>query len=802
MTDTDGTPRSPVLHMIGKAHLDPVWLWRWQEGCAEAISTCWAAVDRLEENEDFIFTRGEAQLYAWIEEMEPVLFERIRQYIAEGRWVVVNGWWIQPDCNVPSGESIIRQALYGKRYFKSRFGIDVPVGFNVDTFGHTGTMPMLLQHTGSTAYVYGRPAADEMDLERELFTWASADGSEVTAFRLQGAYNTSRRNMQLPEKIPLHYRLSEEAGHSYMLFYGVGNHGGAPTKENLRQIDARIEDGEPLKYSDPTRFFDEMGSGGHPRVEGELQFHAVGCYSVASDLKQLNRRAEAALEMAETAATLATRRMGAAYPRAGFEGMWRKLLFNQFHDTLGGTSLHTACEDSVFELGSVIADAEIALNTAVRRLAGQIAPAVDPMDGTFVVMNLNGADFDGMVEAEPWVDKDVVSPRVLIDPENGRVALQHIDPHGKTPGLQRLAFRAKIPAFGYKVFRFAIDVDGVPAPDMQFGNGVDRLEFATEGYRLLIDPVTGAIAELVNRRTGKPLFSGPAHRGFIAEDGTDTWGHGTHSFPYQGEEMVLASLSLIEEGPVRTTIEVVTRRGATRFSTVIVLPAYDDLPVELRVTLDWQEKGKLFRIAYPFGAANFEYEIPAGWQERPDVGHEVPGLRWVRAETAEQTVVIANDAKYSYAAKDGTLYITAVRSPVFSHHVPIELREGAFLRYMDLGEQSFTLRLYGDDRVSRCRAHALADELTRPPVVTTHVARHGTDGHAGCWLDMETGPSTAITTIKTAEDGDEVILRAVEFDGADGHVSFADATLSVRARGIASLRLCGDILSATDGLET
>ena len=121
-----------MLHMIGNAHLDPVWLWRWPEGCAEAIGTCWAAVDRLEETPGFVFTRGEAQVYAWIEEFAPDLFERIRGYIAEGRWIVVNGWWIQPDCNLPSGEAIVRQALYGKRYFADRFGIDVPVGYNVE----------------------------------------------------------------------------------------------------------------------------------------------------------------------------------------------------------------------------------------------------------------------------------------------------------------------------------------------------------------------------------------------------------------------------------------------------------------------------------------------------------------------------------------------------------------------------------------------------------------------------------------------------------------------------------------------
>lgn len=794
-------PNTPMLHMIGNAHLDPVWLWRWQEGVAEAISTCWAAIDRLEESDDFIFTKGEAQVYAWIEELDPALFEKIRHYIAAGRWVVINGWWIQPDCNVPSGESVIRQALYGKRYFRSRFGIDVDVGYNVDSFGHAGTFPMLLNHTGSTKYVFSRPAADEKTLPQELFVWASPDGSEVTAFRIQGAYNTSRRNMQVVEKVPLHYGYQEKAGHAYMAFYGVGNHGGAPTRAELKEIDGRIAAGERLKYSDPNIFFAEEATGDLPRVADELQFHAIGCYAVASDLKQLNRRAESILEQAEAAASLATRTAGAAYPREAFERMWQRLLFNQFHDTLGGTSLHTACEDSVFELASVIADGEIALNAAVRRLAAGIAPPKDPTDGTFVVMNFNGAPFDGMVEAEPWVDKDVVSPRTLRDDQDRVVPLQYIDPLGKTPGLQRFAFRAEIPAFGYKVFRFVIDAAGKPSPGMIYGGWTDEKVVETDGYRLTLDAKTGAIAELRNKRTGKPLFTGLAHRGFIAADGTDTWGHGTHSFPYEGEDFALESVLLIDDGPLRKSVEVKSLCGESRFTTVIVVPNDADLPVELRVTIDWREKGKLFRLAYPLAAETFEYEVPAGWQARPDVGHEVPGLRWVRAVGPEQTVVIANDAKYSYAAKDGTLFITALRSPVFSHHEPIELRDDAYLRYMDQGPRSFTLRIFGDASVSRREAFGIADALIRPVVVTTHVARHGTGAHAGSWLDVAASEDAVVTTIKTAEDSDDLIVRALELDGETGTLSHGDQRLPLPPRRIVTARLAGDRLSQSDGLE-
>jgi alpha-mannosidase len=247
---------------------------------------------------------------------------------------------------------------------------------------------------------------------------------------------------------------------------------------------------------------------------------------------------------------------------------------------------------------------------------------------------------------------------------------------------------------------------------------------------------------------------------------------------------------------------VTSRRGETRLSTIFVLPADADLPVELRVSTDWREKGRLLRFAYPLHADSFEYEVPGGWQARPDVGHEVPGLRWVRAVGLEQTVAFVNDAKYSYAARDGVLYLTALRSPVFSHHDPVKLRDDAFLRYMDQGPTSFVLRIRSAPAISRREVHVLADDLTKPPVVTTHVARHGTGAHAGTWLDVEVTGNVAACTLKTAEDGDHVILRALELDGAPGQIGHAGRTATVHPRRIATLRLDESGVTTLNGLES
>lgn len=792
------TAVQPMLHMIGNAHLDPVWLWRWQEGCAEAIGTCWAAIDRLEESDGFVFTKGEAHIYAWIEELDPNLFERIRFYVAEGRWVVVNGWWIQPDCNVPSGESVIRQALYGKAYFRDRFGIDVPTGYNVDSFGHPGTFPMLLRHTGSDSYTFMRPNAAELDLPGEIFRWRSPDGSEVTAFRIQGAYNTSKREMPLPEKTDLHYQKTSTAGHPFMCFYGVGNHGGAPTKANIDEIERRISEGEALGFSDPQRFFEEIRDGDWPVFDGELQFHAVGCYSVASALKALNRRAESLLEQAEAAATLARRETGAAYPRDAFESLWRTLLFNQFHDTLGGTSLESACIDSERELGGVIHGAELALNAAIRNLARTIAPSPVPEDATMLLVNTNGQPARLLMEAEPWVDKDIVSKRVVVDETGARVPFQYADPHGKTTGLQRIVFPLEIPPYGWRMLRFAVDDSGVSAPPVAFGRPSEERVFETEGYRLEIS-ADGSIASLRDAE-GEEIFAAPGHRGIMVDDPTDTWGHGGGSFGLSGEELALERVRLIEDGPVRKVIEVTVAARSSRMTTAIHLPQDGTLPVELRVLLDWREQRTLLRLAYPFGARAMECEVPGGWAERDMNGREVPALRWIRALTPGGEVALVNDAKYSFAGLDGTVYVTAVRSPVFAHHDPIPVEEGARYRYMDQGEQAFTFLIQAGKSVSRKQAVNLAEMLNKPPVVTPHVARGGTGAARGQWLDVR-AEHAHVSTLKWADDGNGAVLRACDLDGLGGPVLVNGHEVQLGSRAIATLGVREETLLLLDGLE-
>ncbi len=180
--------KAATLHMIGNAHIDPVWLWRWQEGCHEVLASFRSALDRLNEDPDFVFVSSSAVFYSWVEQIQPAMFEEIRARVREGRWEIVGGWWLQPDCNIPGGESFVRQGLYGQRYFKTKFGVTARVGYNVDSFGHHGMLPQILKQSGLDYYVFMRPNPQEQGLPGRLFWWESNDGSRVLAYRIPFEY--------------------------------------------------------------------------------------------------------------------------------------------------------------------------------------------------------------------------------------------------------------------------------------------------------------------------------------------------------------------------------------------------------------------------------------------------------------------------------------------------------------------------------------------------------------------------------------------------------------------------------------
>ena len=371
---------SKKIFCVGNAHLDPVWMWRWQEGSSEAKATIRSALDRMKEYPDFKFVCAGAQIFQWIEQFDPRMFEEIRQRVDEGRFVIAGGWFVQPDCNLPSGESFVRHALYSQRYFREKFGCIAKVGYSVDAFGHNGNLPQLLKKSGMDQYVFMRPRAYELELPAPTFRWRAADGSEILASRMPCEYNSSQQLNEADtfEKLLADMEAEVNAtSYKMLLFYGVGNHGGGPTKRNIEMIQsfhAQHPETEFI-FSDLMDFFNEMRTQYHrlPIIDTDLQYHAVGCYSAISRIKQLNRRAECELLAAETYGMVARHLLGRGYPEPStLAYAWQNVMFNQFHDTIGGSCLPKAYEDSDSQLGESRSLAAKIENTALQSISWQI----------------------------------------------------------------------------------------------------------------------------------------------------------------------------------------------------------------------------------------------------------------------------------------------------------------------------------------------------------------------------------------------------------------------------------------------
>jgi alpha-mannosidase len=756
-----------VLHMVGNAHIDPVWLWQWTEGYQEVRATFASALERMREYPDFVFTCDSSLFFEWIEESDPELFGEIRERIAEGRWQVIGGWWIEPDCNIPSGESLVRQGLYGQRYLYEHFGITATTGANLDSFGHNASIPKILRGSGMDSYVFLRPGPREnSDLPGPLFWWESDDGARVLAYRIPHEYCAPRDD--LGEHVEKALASLPDDRDELMVFYGVGNHGGGPTKANLDSI-ARLngENGLRLELSSTRRFFDAVADDGLPVHAGELQHHSVGCYTTHSGIKRWNRSAENLLQRAEKWSVVADLLGVQAYPLDALGEAWKLLLFNQFHDTLAGTSIAPAYDDARDQIGHASSIAALAFNRAIQSIAGRIDIAEEEGMRPVVVFNPHPWPLRTDVELEfNWLKEDGVR---LVDDEDAAVCVQTTQPLTTMSSSRgRLVFPVDVPALGYRTYRI-YDGDsggaGLRASDAMLEN---------EHVSLTIAASTGRIASLND-------VAGDGKHAVVVNDVSDTWGHDVVAYDDEEGEFEVTSVRVIEQGPVRGIIRVESTYGASKLREDYVLSAGKRY-VDVRVALDWHEPMKLLKLRYPtsIDAARATYETPYGHIERATNGHEEPGQSWVDVSGDGRGLAVLNDAKYGYDVRGGDIGISAVRSPVWAWHDPRELEPDGDFEYMDLGRQEFRVRLVphaGDWRDAD--VVRLAAELNQPPFALLESYHDGPLPQSASHAD-DGGGSVVVTVVKGGEDADgALVVRAFESAGAP-----ARATITLFGRTI------------------
>ena len=771
------------IHLIANAHLDPVWLWDWREGLNEGLTTVKTILDLMDELPDLRFTRGEALIYQHIEETDPAVFRRIQKAVEAGRWDVVGGTYLQADTNLASIETLARQFTRGQRYFRSRFGRCPRVAWQADSFGHSAGLPEVLSAAGIEFFAFTRPDSKSLPLPEPAFWWEGPGGARVLAYRpLMGWYGSERDEM--PKRLDGLVAAAQNSGlETVGCFYGLGNHGGGPSRRQVQEIQewARRNREHKVIHSGLHEFFDALAEEVAQKPEllpthcGELNFCLRGCYSSAARLKFLYRQSEAEVNRAER-----TDSVIAAYkrrPGADLSSAWDGLLFNSFHDILPGSSIERALEDQVRWLGGVIHSAKRAEFKALNELAALVdtsvrpAPPDHPTGVAALIWNPHSCEFRGHIELEACIDyrpaykyqdrPDELPLRVL-SPAGEALAFQELPVENKVmphlPWRKRVLVPVALPAFGWNVLEMAW-VEGADKPESKNPvlAGADWLDNGT--FRM--EAAVGGTVQLFHK--GRPVFGQDGLSALVVEDAWGCWGGALEQAESLAlsdirERLAITACELLEAGPERGKLWVRFSGARSRMDLTFSL-CREREAVDVQARIFWDEPRARLKINFPV-QGDAEFEVPGAVVKRSDLG-EVPGGRWVRVGSPMGGFGFASDALYNFSRTGGHLQATVVRGGRYAQEYPYGEEESPWIPVLDQGELAFRFLM----------THAAADlpklakELEEPPIIYTPTPTHGHLGRSGS-LAALTPASLNLLTLKKAEDGSGFVLRVQAPAGA------------------------------------
>lgn len=775
--------REKTIHLIANAHLDPVWLWCLPEGLGEALATCRLAVELLEEYPDYIFTRGEALIYQWVEKIAPELFEKIRYFVKNGRWHIVNGFIVQPDCNLPCGESFARQALYGKRYFKEKFGVDVKIGYCVDAFGHNAGLPQIYKKSGYSAYLFFRPNKSELKLPASVFRWKGVDGSEIMTIRPEGSYLGEQENLEsivagAERQIPA----SCQDG---LCFIGVGDHGGGATRKILDALEKlKTKPAMPgIRFSDLEQFVKAYLKSKIeiPVYRGELQHHAQGCYSTVVKVKKLNRMTEHLLLTAEKFVTLEenilSKGSGSKTSRAWLKQAWEGLLFNQFHDILPGSSISEAYGDVFDAFGFSRHTANKILWASLQRIAEKID--TQGRGVPVIVFNPHAWPIKAPVEIEWMLDyrpEKEKHDNISVMDDNGNEMASQLQKTSSITGWEwrkRICFAANVPSFGYRVFRLvASPGDFLPKAEKRYPLEIGRKYIANRFFKLTWDE-QGRFVSLFDRKNNMELFSAAVEL-IVINDESDTWGHGKSVFRDEIGRFKIDRVEILECGPVKAVVSGKGRWNKSNVEMEWIL--YNSLAyADLRVSIDWREKHKMLKLAVPLAmSGKTTAEIPYGAIVRENSGTEEPMNQWIDV-TGEGFgrkgikrpcgVTIVNNGLFGYDIKDNEIRLTVLRSPLYAMDQGGEQNKTFRPKYMNQGRYSFKCRLIPHaGSWQKALVANSACELNQPLIPFVTYSHPGNRPKRDSWIFIKPG-NIILSSVKLAEDNNNIILRLFESTG-------------------------------------
>lgn len=783
------------LHLICNAHLDPVWQWEWEEGAAAAISTFRVAAKFCREFDGFIFCHNEALLYQWIEEYEPALFEEIQELVKLGKWHIMGGWQLQPDCNMPSGEGFVRNVMAGRKYFKEKFGAVPTTAINFDPFGSTRGLVQILAKSGYDSYLFCRPTKSALKLDRNAFTWKGYDGSEVMASRAITYYGSPLG--KATEKIDAQIALMDTKGKNldYCL-WGVGNHGGGPSHKDLCDISAKMaewdKDGIEVVHSTPEHFFAELRQKELTVYENDLNPWAVGCYSSQIRIKQKYRQLENMLLSCEKmCAALETVDKDFVYPCEEIGQAVYDMLTVQFHDILPGTSIQPAEESAIRMLDHGLEILNRVRARAFFRLSrGQKAAKTNEIP--IIVYN-----------PHPYpVERDVACDFMLADQnpngegkwtvaevynENGDLACQMEKENSNITmdWSKRVVFHATLPPMQISRFDCRLQVlEEKPAVT----------ELPSDGTHYLFD--NGEMQVKINQRTGLidycavngvEYLAGKALSIDVYQDDEDPWGmmiKGWHerigSFKllsaqkgtaYSALDQEIPSVRIIENGDVRTVVEAVFGYGSS-YAQVKYLLSKTQNAIDLQIKINNAEKRKLFKLSLPCAAKKVSAFSEVAFGEEPFKldGIENVHQKYVRVEdakNADRVINVYNKGTYSSSLEKNRLLITLMHAPAYTAH-PVKdqpiVPTDRHTPYIEQGERSFEFKLaFGKETVS----NGLAAQIYNEEPYALSFFPSGDDGEAaasGAPLTVE-GGKIVMTAFKRSEDEKYFVLRLFNPEG-------------------------------------
>lgn len=714
------------IHLICNAHIDPVWQWDWQEGKAAAIATFRVAARFCEEFDGFIFNHNEALLYKWVEEYEPELFNRIKVLVGQGKWHIMGGWYLQPDCNMPSGESFVRQILEGREYFREKFGVTPHTAINFDSFGHSRGLVQILKKTGFDSYIIMRPEDNGSAVPAGDFIWVGFDDSEIVVHKLFSGYSTvlgesAKRISEWLEKYP-----EKEIG---LVTWGVGNHGGGPSKIDLIQINEFMKktEGNEIVHSCPENYFAELNKLNieHPRHYKGLNPRFVGCYTSQAQIKQKHRKLENELYMAEKMAANAFINNGIQYPEQEMKEALEDLLTAQFHDVLPGTSVKEVEESSIrlldhgLELTSRIqARAFFALAGGQERAKEGEIPILIYNPHPFRVRGIFECEF--MLANQNWA-KEFTMAKVF---RNNMKIPSQPEKEASNVNLdwrKKVAFYAELEPSQMNRFDCRLEmVDGKPQPALKDENG--KIVFKTDELEVVINCNTGLIDEY--RVNNKSYLKNNSFAPLVMSDNEDPWRMDANRFDEVKGKFVLMSkeegtgysgvsastvdsVRVIEDGEVRSVIEAVFRYNNSFLCQTYKLPKKGtEIHVNLRV--NWNERNKMLKLSVPTVLEDAEYygQAAYGVEKLPGNGDETVAQKWTAAvsNTENRAVTCINDCIYGSDSKDGEIRLSLLRGAAYCAH-PIGDRplvmQDRFSAGIDQGERIFDFWINGGSVESR-----------------------------------------------------------------------------------------------------